>query len=103
MECRRRSHGPPRLRRRRERLSRGQLAPRPVGLTPRYPGCVASERSNRGLQSVELNDERVRAGLSRLDEMTDAELRELVHGEAPMFVEAAEGIIARRRSVGSPD
>ncbi len=59
---------------------------------------MASERPPRGLQSVELNDERVRAALVRLDEMTDAELRELVRGEAPMFVEAAEGIIARRRS-----
>jgi hypothetical protein len=58
---------------------------------------VASDRSKRGLQSVELDDERVRAGLVRLDEMSDAELRELVRGEAPMFVEAAEGIIARRR------
>jgi hypothetical protein len=63
---------------------------------------VADERSHRGLQSVELNDERVRAGLSRLDEMTDAELRELVRGEAPMFVDAAEGIIARRRPNDSP-
>src|SRR6516165_12754210 len=71
----------PRLPRWREPLSRGQLAARQVGLTPRYPRCVASEPSNRGLQSVELNDERVRAGLARLDEMSDAELRELVQGE----------------------
>lgn len=63
---------------------------------------MASDRSNRGLQSVELNDERVRAGLARLDEMSAAELRELVQGEPPMFVEAAEGIIARRRSGDSP-
>ena len=63
---------------------------------------MASDRSKRGLQSVELNDERVRAGLVRLDEMSDAELRELVQGQAPMFVEAAEGIIARRRSGDSP-
>jgi hypothetical protein len=63
---------------------------------------VASERSNRGLQSVELNDERVRAGLARLDEMSDAELRELVQGEPAIFVEAAEGIIARRRSDDRP-
>ena len=59
---------------------------------------MASEHSDRGLRSVELNDERVRAGLVALDEMTDVELRELVKGEAPMFVEAAEGIIARRQS-----
>ena len=58
---------------------------------------MASDPAKRGLQSVELNDERVRAALVRLDEMTDAELRELVQDEAPTFVEAAEGIIARRR------
>jgi hypothetical protein len=63
---------------------------------------VASERTKRDLQSVQLHDERVRAALVRLDEMRDAELRELVQGEAPMFVEAAEGIIARRRSGDSP-
>lgn len=63
---------------------------------------MASERSNRGLQSVELNDERVMAGLARLDEMSDVELRELVHGEPPIFVEAAEGIIGRRRSGDGP-
>jgi hypothetical protein len=57
---------------------------------------VASEPAKRGLQSVELNDEGVRAALVRLDEMSDAELRELVKGEDPMFVDAAEGIIARR-------
>jgi hypothetical protein len=68
----------------------------PGGLTQRYLRCVASDRANRGLQSVELNDERVRAALVRLDEMSDAELRELVQGEPPTFVEAAEGIIARR-------
>jgi hypothetical protein len=91
-----------RLRRGRPALSRGQLAARQVGLTPRYPRCVANDRSNRGLQSVELDDERVRAGLVRLDEMTDAELRELVQGEPPIFVEAAEGIIGRRQSGDSP-
>jgi hypothetical protein len=79
-------------------FSRGPLAARLVVLTPRYARSVASERSNRGLQSVELNDERVRAGLARLDEMIDVELRELVRGEPSIFVEAAEGIIARRRS-----
>ncbi|MGB0096142.1 MAG: hypothetical protein WBP81_26850 [Solirubrobacteraceae bacterium] len=44
----------------------------------------------------------MRATLVRLDEMSDAELRELVQGEAPMFVEAAEGIIARRKSGDGP-
>jgi hypothetical protein len=63
---------------------------------------VASERSERGLQSVELNDERVRAALIKIDEMSDTELRELVLGEPPLFVEAAEGIIARRHSPQHP-
>ena len=56
----------------------------------------------RGLQSVELKDERVRAALVRLDEMSDSELRELVQGEPPIFVEAAEGIIARRTGRVTP-
>jgi len=98
----RRRHAARRLRRRRPALSRRHRAARPVGLTPSYPSCVANDRSKRGLQSVELNDEGVRAALVRLDEMSDAELRELVKGEAPMFVDAAEGIIARRRSGDSP-
>ena len=59
---------------------------------------MASDHSYRGLQSVELNDERVRAALVSLDEMSDSELCELVCGEPPMIVEAAEGIIARRQS-----
>jgi hypothetical protein len=73
-----------------------------IDLTQRYPRWIASDRSNRGLQSVELNDERVRAGLARLDEMSEAELRELVQSEPPIFVEAAEGIIARRQSGDGP-
>jgi hypothetical protein len=71
-------------------------------LTEGYAKCVASDPSKRGLQSVELNDERVRAALVRIDEMSDTELRELVQGEPPIFVEAAEGMIARRRPDGSP-
>lgn len=63
---------------------------------------MASDRAKRGLQSIELNDERVRAALVRLDEMSDAEMRELVQGEPPIFVDAAEGIIARRRSGDGP-
>jgi hypothetical protein len=59
---------------------------------------MASERPARGLQSIELNDERVRAALIKIDEMSDTELRELVRGEPAMIVEAAEGIIARRQS-----
>ena len=63
---------------------------------------MASERSNGGLELVELNDERVRAALTRIDEMSDTELRELVRGEPPIVVEAAEGIIARRQSGEQP-
>jgi hypothetical protein len=40
----------------------------------------------------------VRAALVRLDEMSDSELRDLVGGEPPMIVAAAEGIIGRRQS-----
>lgn len=58
---------------------------------------MASERAERGLQLVEV-DEGVRAALRQMDAMSDAELRELARGEAPMFVEAVEGVIARRQS-----
>lgn len=58
---------------------------------------MASERAERGLQLVEV-DEGVRAALRKMDEMSDAELRELARGEAAMFVEAVEGVIARRQS-----
>jgi hypothetical protein len=58
---------------------------------------VASEQSDRGLQLVEV-DEGVRAALRKMDEMSAAELRELARGEGPMFVEAVEGVIARRQS-----
>jgi hypothetical protein len=63
---------------------------------------VASEQPQRGLQLVEVNDEGVRAALMKMDEMSDAELRELVQGEQPIFVEAVEGIIARRHSTDKP-
>lgn len=59
---------------------------------------MASEQPDRGLQLVELNDEGVRVALMKIDEMSDAELRELVRDEPPIFVEAVEGIIARRHS-----
>jgi hypothetical protein len=60
------------------------------------------EQPDRGLQLVEVKDERVRAGLRKLDEMSDNELRELVRGEPPLVVEAAEGIIARRHPTENP-
>jgi hypothetical protein len=63
---------------------------------------MPSEQPGRGLQLVEVNDEGVRAALMKLDEMSDGELRELVRGEPPIFVEAAEGIIARRHSTDQP-
>jgi hypothetical protein len=47
---------------------------------------------------ADVTDPRVLASLARVDGMSDEELRALVRGEHPMMVEAAEGIIARRRS-----
>lgn len=58
---------------------------------------MANERPERGLHLVEV-DEGVRAALKEMDEMSDSELRELARGEAPMFVEAVEGVITRRHS-----
>ena len=63
---------------------------------------MPGEQPDRGLQLVEVKDERVRAALRKLDEMSDSELRELVRGEPPLVVEAAEGIIARRRTAQRP-
>jgi hypothetical protein len=57
---------------------------------------MPSEQPDRGLQLVEVKDERVRAALRKIDEMSDSELRELARGEPDIFVEAVEGIIARR-------
>jgi hypothetical protein len=37
---------------------------------------MASEQPDRGLQLVEVKDEGVRAALSKIDEMSDSELRE---------------------------
>jgi hypothetical protein len=68
-----------------------------IGPTPRYPRSVASEPSDRGLELVEVKNVRVRAALSRIDEMSDHELRELVRDEPAIVVDAAEGIIARRQ------
>ena len=58
---------------------------------------MATRQPERGLQLVDV-DEGVRAALRKMDEMSDAELRDLARGEAPMFVEAVEGVIARRHS-----
>jgi hypothetical protein len=63
---------------------------------------MSSEPRDRGLQLVEVKDEGVRAALRKLDEMSDSELRELVRGEPQLFVEAAEGIIARRHATQRP-
>jgi hypothetical protein len=57
---------------------------------------MASEQPERGLRLVEVKDAGVRAALRKIDEMSDGELRELVRGEPDVFVEAVEGIIARR-------
>jgi hypothetical protein len=58
---------------------------------------MAQDRSTRGLELAEVTDERVLASLVRIDEMSDAELRELVRSEPSIVVEAAEGVIASRR------
>jgi hypothetical protein len=58
---------------------------------------MASEQPERRLQLVDVDDG-VRAALREMDEMSDSDLRELARGEAPMFVEAVEGVIARRHS-----
>jgi hypothetical protein len=68
-----------------------------VGRAARYPEFVAQDRSTRGLELAEVTDERVLASLARIDEMSDAELRELVRSEPSIVVEAAEGVIASRR------
>jgi hypothetical protein len=57
---------------------------------------MASEQPDRGLQLVEVKDEGVRTALRKIDEMSDSELRELARGEPDIFVDAVEGIIARR-------
>jgi len=57
---------------------------------------MASEQPDRGLQLVEVMDEGVRAALRKIDEMSDSELRKLARGEQGIFVDAVEGIIARR-------
>lgn len=58
---------------------------------------MAKDQADRGLQLVEVKDEGVRAALRKIDEMSDSELRELARGEPDIFVDAVEGIIARRR------
>jgi hypothetical protein len=51
---------------------------------------------------VDVKDERVRTALTRIDEMSDSELRELVRDEPPIVIGAVEGIIARRKSSERP-
>jgi hypothetical protein len=58
---------------------------------------MASQQPERRLQLVEI-DEGVWAALRKMDEMSDAELRDLARGEAAMFVDAVEGVIARRHT-----
>jgi hypothetical protein len=63
---------------------------------------MANGKPDRELELVEVKDERVRAALRKLDAMSDRELRELVRGEPQLFVDAAEGIIARRHAERRP-
>jgi hypothetical protein len=59
---------------------------------------MRSDAPEHGLELAEVADPRVLASLARIDNMSDDELRALVRGEHPMVVEAAEAMIARRRS-----
>jgi hypothetical protein len=59
---------------------------------------VRPDRSEHGLELAEVADPRVLASLARVGRMSDEELRALVRGEHPMVVEAAEALIASRRS-----
>jgi hypothetical protein len=59
---------------------------------------VLSDRQQNGLKLAEVRNPGLFASLERVDGMSDDELRALVRGEHPMVVEAAEAIIARRRS-----
>ena len=63
---------------------------------------MASEKPDRELELVEVKDERVRAALRKVDAMSESELRALVHGEPQLFVDAVEGIIARRHAEQRP-
>lgn len=54
--------------------------------------------SEHDLELADVPDPRVLASLARVDAMSNEELRALVRDEHPMVVEAAEGMIARRRS-----
>lgn len=56
------------------------------------------DRSEYRLELADVDDERLLASLARIDAMSDEELRDLVRHEDPIVVEAAEAIIARRRS-----
>lgn len=59
---------------------------------------MQSDPSEHGLELAEITDSGVLASLTRIDAMSDEELRALVRDEHPMVVEAAEAMIARRRS-----
>ena len=54
--------------------------------------------SERALELIDASPG-VAESLARVDAMTDEQLRELVAGEHPTVVEAAEAIIARRQAV----
>jgi hypothetical protein len=59
---------------------------------------MRSDRYEHGLELAEVADPQVLDSLARIDSMSDEELRALVRGEHPMVVEAAEALIASRRS-----
>jgi hypothetical protein len=59
---------------------------------------VKLDRPTGGLELTEVTNPDVLASLARVDGMSDEELRELVLGEHPSVVAAAEGLIAGRLS-----
>ncbi|MGO9892277.1 MAG: hypothetical protein ACLP0L_30865 [Solirubrobacteraceae bacterium] len=59
---------------------------------------MPSDPSLSGLELSEVDNPRVRDALARVDAMSDDQLGELVRGEHPDVIEAAEGMIARRRA-----
>lgn len=66
--------------------------------TSEQPGKLGQMDGQSPERALELIDTSpgIADALHRIDEMSDAELRALAAGEHPMFVEAAEGIIAGR-------
>jgi hypothetical protein len=59
---------------------------------------VQFNRPEHRLELADVQNPGLLASLARIDAKSDEELRALVRGEHPMVVEAAEAMIARRRT-----